>query len=61
MWPFDDPLNLSPLYNLILGAILIFAGLFAMKAIPGKFFSFLIGIGMVIAGAAIAIGYWVIL
>ena len=61
MWPFDDPLNLSPLYNLISGAILIFAGLLSFKYVPGKLFAFLVGAGLMVAGGAIALGYWVIL
>ena len=61
MWPFDDPLNLSPIYNLILGAVMIFAGLVSFKMIPGKLFSFLVGAGLMVAGGLIAIGYWVII
>lgn len=59
MWPFDDPLNLSPFYNLILGTILIFAGIIGFKYIPGKTGT-LVSLVMLGVGIAIALGYWVI-
>lgn len=52
---------MSGLYNLILGIALIFGGVFALGLIPGKFFRVLIGLGMMAAGFAVALGYWVIL
>jgi hypothetical protein len=64
MWPFDGlfpPLvDFSPWYNLILGAILIFAGLIGFKYIPGKIGT-LIALGLLGVGLAVATGYLVIL
>lgn len=51
---------MSPFYNLILGAILIFAGIIGFKYIPGKS-GWLIALILLGSGLAIALGYLVVL
>ena len=60
MWPFDDLVDTSPLYNMIFGIALIFAGIIGFKYLPG-FIGKLISFGMLLAGLVIATGYWVVI
>ena len=60
MWPFDSIIDYSGFYNLILGAILIFAGIISFKSLGGKFGA-LVGLILLGVGLVIATGYLVIL
>ena len=60
MWPFDNLVDISPLYNLILGIALIFAGIISFKYLPG-FIGKLIAFGIMIGGFMIAFGYLVVI
>ena len=58
-WPWQPEywIDLGPAYNMMLGGILVFAGLFALWAVPGKMIKLIVGGGMIIGGLALMMGY----
>jgi hypothetical protein len=61
-WPIDWPaLDLSPLYNLVLFAIFLFAGIMAFRYVPGKNFRLIAGFGLIALGVAVLMGWLVVI